>query len=597
VLLEWLQAPNECGVNVAEGENGWVRYGYRDLAVEVRRFAAGLIATGAPRGAVVSLLTDEPKRFIVAFMGTLAAGMAPSPLAPPRSLRGTDRYLAHLAGVFAVAAPSIVVADEEMRGHAEAALGAAGHRALILPPDPDPAIEPLDAPIECDAGMLALLQFTSGSSGAPKGVRVTWRNLTANTRAMRDWLGWRTDDVVATWLPLHHDMGLLGGMITPIISGSELWIMTPVQFIRSPQRWLDCFGRHGATLTTAPSFGYAYCARRVGPEQLAGSDYSRWRVAVLGAERIDPVALYDFCRLVRPFGFGERALTGAYGLAESTLAVTGTAPGAGSPLLRPAAANGEFGTPVGCAGRGVLGADRADANWLAGCGAPLLGQAVRILDEDGRPVPDGVFGEIAVSGPSVAEGYLEAGGVITPFAADGLRTGDGGFVQDGQLYVVGRVADSLKVRGAMLFAEDLEARLAQPEVLARRPAAVLLGRFDGRDHAVLLVEDGSSEAWLDSAVSTLRAFAGAEMNIVVFHGKRGAIDRTSSGKPRRRVLWRRLTADSPDAWPWQLAYGVSPGRRPAPGTEQDTETVAMEGTVAETAGAAPVLAAAGGDAL
>jgi len=365
-------------------------------------------------------------------------------------------------------------------------------------------------------------------------------------------------------------------MITPVITGTELWIMTPEQFIRSPRRWLDCFGHRGATLTTAPSFGYAYCARRVKPEQLAGSDYSNWRIAILGAERIDPVALYDFCDLVRPYGFGEGALVGAYGLAETTLAVTGVEPGAGSPLLRPAAASADLGQPVEVGGTGVLGVDRADGNWLSGCGKPIGGLEVRIIDEQGRAMPDGTFGEIVVSGSSVAEGYLEADGRIVPFAPDGLHTGDGGFVWEGQLYVVGRITDSLKVRGTMLFAEDLEAQLGQLEGLAGLQTVVLLGRHGDRDHAVLLVEDGSSGVWLDSAVATLRAATTAEINLAVLRGKRGAIDRTSSGKPRRRVLWRQLVA-GPGA-KWEPVYGTGPGQEQGGGGEQP-------GVLAELSGA------------
>lgn len=557
MLLQWLETPNQRGVHVAEGDDRWSYHSYADLSVDVRGFAAGLAATGAEPGEVVSLMVAEPRNFIVAFMGTLAAGMVPSPLAPPRSLRG-DRYPAHLARVFSVAQPSVVIADDDVRAYAQTALAESEVDAWVLPPEPAAGIEPIGAAVPRAPEDLALLQFTSGSSGNPKGVRVTWGNLAANTRAIRDWMHWVPEDVFATWLPLHHDMGLVGAMITPVISGTELWIMTPEQFIRTPRRWLDCFGHRGATLTTAPSFGYSYCARRVKPDQLAGSDYSNWRIAILGAERIDPVALHDFCNLVRPYGFDEGALVGAYGLAETTLAVTGVAPGARSPLVRPAAAGADLGQPIEIDDIGVLGLDRADGSWLSGCGTPIGDLSVRIIDEQGRTLPDGTFGEIVVSGSSVAEGYLEAGGKIVPFAPDGLHTGDGGFVWENQLYVVGRMTDSLKVRGTMLFAEDLEAQLARLEGLSGLPAVVLLGRHGDRDHAVLLVEDTGARAWLDSAVATLRAATTAEVNLSVLCGKRGAIDRTSSGKPRRRVLWRQLVA-GPTA-KWEPVHGVGPGQ-------------------------------------
>jgi acyl-CoA synthetase (AMP-forming)/AMP-acid ligase II len=554
-LFDWLTAPRtDTGLYVAKDDEGWTYTSYADLALEVRQFAAALRHTGAEPGSGVALLVNEPKSFVIAFMGTLAAGLTPSPIGPRSSFRRVERYVGHLVRLFVAAKPAVVVAQEDVRDQVEVAVRRSGSDAatLFVPPAGLAAAHrllPPAEPVRRSEHELALLQFTSGSSGTPKGVRVSWRSLTANVTALRDWLDLRSDDIYAGWLPLFHDMGLIGGMITPIAAQIGVRLMTPEQFIRSPRRWLDCFGRGDATITTSPTFGYAYAARRVAPEELTGSDFSRWRVAVLGAERIDPVALADFSDLVEPSGFDVKALVSAYGLAESTLAVTASRPGAtGSVLANTAVSTPEAGRCVGVRGGGVLGRDRGTSNWLVGCGAPIGDMAVQIVDDEGRPLPDGVFGEIVISGSSLADGYVHADGTMTDFDRVGHRTGDAGFRWQGQLYVVGRIADSLKVRGAMLFAEDLEAELATASRLDPSRLAVLLGRADGADHAVVLVEEPEPQPWLSRLVATLSARTTVAVTCTVMTGRRGSIERTSSGKPRRRVMWSALLNGEPNGW-------------------------------------------------
>jgi acyl-CoA synthetase (AMP-forming)/AMP-acid ligase II len=370
---------------------------------------------------------------------------------------------------------------------------------------------------------------------------VTSANLDANVAAIQSWLGWGPDDAGTTWLPLYHDMGLIGALLTPVASGSDLHLLTPDQFIRKPIRWLRALGELGATITTAPSFGYSYAARRVKPADIADMDFSRVRVAIMGAERIDPASMSRFTALAGPRGFDPGSLVAAYGLAESTLAVCGTKPGTRANLLRLELGSLRDGEPIDVVDTARLGDSGVDeGNWLTGCGKPVDGTTVHVVDENGAELPDGTVGEIRVRGTSVAHGYRSADPEsATGFARDGLHTGDAGFIVDGELYVIGRIGDSIKVRGAKLYAEDLDAELGRLTGLPAGRNTALLGSVGGTDTVAVIVED-TGTPWLDAIAPALRAMVSDTTAIAVFRGGRTTVERTSSGKPRRRVLWRRL---------------------------------------------------------
>ncbi|GLY32618.1 AMP-binding protein [Kineosporia sp. NBRC 101731] len=558
-LLRWLtQASGDVGLHVAAPTAGWDYISYRDLAVQVKVFAAGLQAQELHYGDVVTLMVSESEQFIVSFFGCLLAGVTPSTVMPRGLFRKADGYISHVSGILNAADPALVMAGEESHEYAQEAVKASGLPSPVVTftvvRETGAKGPPVRVPADRPPGGTALLQFTSGSSGDPKGVRVSWGALTANVAAIRDWLGLTPQDRFAGWLPLFHDMGLIGQMLTSITNGVDTWILSPEQFIRNPGRWVECFGKYGATITTSPSFGYSYAARRVSPDDLAGYDFSRWRIAILGAERIDPVGVNDFTRLAAPFGFDPHALVGAYGLAEATLAVTGVHPADGSPLVKVPSTVVAPGSPVGARRDGLLGRDRGTGEHLVGCGRPLAGLEVHVLDDEGAEVPDGTLGEISISGTSLADGYVLGDRRTIDFDPAGHLTGDAGFLLDGELFVVGRIGDSIKVRGAMVFAEDLEAELERVSGARHGQVAVLLGRSGGCDRAVVLIESSSPERWNDrigTIISTVRARTSPEFDCPVYAGRSGAIARTSSGKPRRRVLWRDYLAG--DLTDWQLA--------------------------------------------
>lgn len=565
-LVQWLaDPPAGRGLHFAGPGERWEHWSYPALAELTLRTAGALAARGLRPGAVVVLVQRSSPGFAATLFGAIAAGLTACSIAPPFVFQRSGEYEDRLVHLLQTAQPDLVVCDDsslDQVGRVAAAIGLAGpvlFDDLVAGVAPACGIAP---PAE-----LALIQFTSGSSGYSRGVRLQASALQANVTAMRRWLEWSPEQAGISWLPVHHDMGLIGALINIVVNGSDGWLMQPDDFLRSPLRYLTCVSDNEVAHAVMPNFGIAYLLRRIRPEQLAGLRFDSLRSMILGAERIDPHVLKSFQELLTPFGFDHRALRPAYGGAEATLAVTGlpvgeswiaaAAPSRNSGPGRSLEQSGDVilvggpGPAGGCGGSGGEdGAGGEDANQgccpdqpagveIIGCGHPLEGVEVTVIGEDGMPLPDSRIGEILVSGVSVAAGYLGEPGTASGTAlADGmLHTGDAGFMKDGQLFVLGRLGDGLKVRGAMVFAESVEARIAERGVPERR-AAILLGVRNGVPTAVVVLERPRPD-WAAIAAEALReCLEEAELFCVTV--PRGGLAVTSSGKPRRRVMWQRF---------------------------------------------------------
>lgn len=545
-LVGWLDEPTaDAGMHVAT-DIGWSYHDYSSIARRTASVAAQLLDGGLARGGVVNIVLPSGVDFVATFFGVLAAGGTPSPLVPPGSLGRSNEFVGHAARILEVARPSTVVTSAPFAPLVEAAANLAGRPGAVVVLEPESTDEWLSVrPAE-----LALLQFTSGSSGSPRGVQVPWENLSANLAMIERWLGWSGDDAVATWLPMYHDMGLIGNMLVPVTSQRDLWMMSPEQFVRRPARWLECFGRHGATFGASPSFGYQYVVRRVRSESLAGFDFSGWKGAIIGADRPDARTLMQFGRLLGPYGFRLDSFLPAYGLAEATLAVSGSRPAARMRAVRPDWDALRLFGPVPVLEEGWLGepgvADSGE--WILSSGRPLSGLEVSAVDEDGGRLAEGWAGELLVSGSSVAQGYRGEAreGVSTQFCDDGLRTGDGGFVLDGELFVLGRLGDSIKVRGRRVFVEDLEARLRAVPGMPADDYVVLPGLSGSPDSLVVLVVKADADL-ATAAATALHNLVGDDAVVDVYRASRNALLRTSSGKPRRRAMWLELARGGLDA--------------------------------------------------
>lgn len=546
-VLDWLDDPAaDRGIFFASDGDDWDYWTYDRLAQLTRRVAAGLRQAGVGDHDVVAIVQRCGPEFVASLFGTMLAGAAASPIAAPMPFQHPTGYAGHLVGLLAGARPAIVLTETGQSDQVRTASRAAapdGSSVQVttvaeiaddtLSGRPDEATKP------DRTDRLALLQFTSGSSGRARAVRVPHAALSANVAAIRQWLRWTPDDPVASWLPVHHDMGLTGCLVTPVVSQSNVWLMAPEQFVRRPERYLRCFGELGARFTAMPNFGLDHIARRVEPEQLRGMDFTEWRAAIIGAEHLAADAFQRCYDLLHPYGLRRAALLPAYGLA--TLAVTGLPLDEGwcSVSIEPASLT--LGQPVvRLDEQPASEGDQRPGEHVVGCGRPLAGLSVAVYDEAGRPCLDGYVGEILVRGSSVAGGYADDQMAGSSTFVDGeLHTGDAGFMLDGQLFVLGRLGDSLKIRGRSVFAEDLEAIVQSVGVPAHR-LAVALGLHRGFPTAVVVLEV-SQQSWLTAARRKV-AQRVEQAKVVVLDMPRGTIPRTSSGKVRRREIWRAFCA-------------------------------------------------------
>lgn len=555
-LLEWTLEPSaERGIRFLSRTflnktDEWQYWSYESLAMLAWRAQDNLVQSGVRVGDVVGLALRTGPEFIGCFFGALLAGAVPSAIAPPATLQDPVRYSEHVSRLLSSMRPVCIVTEPELIQR---------FRTLAL----NAAVPMLNTPadllgrggggmmMEHNPSDIAILQFTSGSTGSCRAIRVPFGALETNVTAIRQWLQWTETVPGASWLPLHHDMGLIGCLLTPIVSQCNQHLMDPEQFLRHPIEYIRCFGEYGAELTAIPNFGLDHIVRRVHADALAGMGFSRWRGIIVGGERLREQSFSSFHRLLSPFGFKKTSLLPAYGLAEATLAVTGV------PLDQEWTEVSLNPVSIDTGARIVAGRDPLSSTILIGCGRPLAGVSIEITDGANRLLPEDHIGEIVVSGDSVAAGY--AGGIAAPNFMDGvLRTGDAGFLHQGQLFVLGRLGDSLKVHGRSVYAEDVESALVRLGIPVHRMAA-LLGWHKAEPVAAVVLEHPAAD-WLLEAHSILRAQA-AGAAIRVLEVPRGTIPRTSSGKIRRKELWHAFTAGDLElkaVTPWRSRARATP---------------------------------------
>ncbi|UGT61216.1 AMP-binding protein [Nocardia asteroides] len=536
-IRDWLAAPaTDAGVYFAEEGDGWEYRSYAELAELSWSIAALMRERGLPGGAGVCVIMPTGFPCAAAFYAVWACGGIFTPVAPPL-FGDLGQYIAHVAAILEQAQPRLVVTSVEFADLARQAHAAAGRtdEPLVVDPATLPAAgdREFSDPDEC-----ALLQFTSGSTGTPRGVRVSWPNLATNVGMISRLVDWRPGEAMVSWLPLYHDMGLVGAFLTTVTNQGDLYLMRPDQFVRDPARWLRAMTK--AQHSPSPSFALGYVAHRVRAEEIAGLDLSGWRTLAVGSEPVELADLRSFAALTGPLGFSTRAYTLAYGLAESTLMVTSSARDRPITALRVDTAGLRFGAPVPVLEVAELrdGASVEGTGWITGLGFSTPESTVRVVDSAGVELPDGTLGEMTVVGGSVALGYSGPPGPASSTRIEGgvLYSGDAGFLYRGEVFVLGRMGSSLKVRGKPVFMEDIESRVAQEAGITKGKLAAVAVPDAGNQGIVLFAESAPGE-WLAKAHNIIRGELGPAQTVRIVTGPRGIIQRTSSGKPRRRHMW------------------------------------------------------------
>ena len=511
--------------------------GWGDVRARAERIAAALAARGvAPGDRVAIVLRTEPA-FLDAFFGAWLAGAVPVPLYPPVRLGRMEEYLAQTARMLAVSGARLVVSAGAVRrllgsavARAAPQLGCADVAELA---DGGGRLARLPAPEE-----LALVQFSSGSTVDPKPVALTHAALQAQADALLGVVEPDARDALVSWLPLYHDMGLIGCLLCAMSYPGPLVLIPPEHFLARPALWLRAIARHRGTISAAPSFAYAYCAERVKDAELAGLSLASWRLALDGAEPVSADALRRFAERFARHGLDPGALVPVYGLSEAALAVTFCARG------RPLA--GRRIDPERLARDGVVAPGGRE---LVPAGRPIAGVEVEIRDEGGAPVGEGRLGRVFVRGPSLMQGYLgDAAATRRALAHGWLDTGDLGFALEGELYVHGRAKDVVIVRGANHAPDEFEAAVG--EVAGVRPGCAVAVGFTpeggGGEALAILAERAREGASPDGAVEAQVRRAVLERTGIAPHVVRllapGTLPRTSSGKLRRQEALRRFLA-------------------------------------------------------
>ena len=558
---------------------------FAELYAAAQSCAAELARRGVPTGGRVALMLPTSRAFFISYAGILLAGAVPVPIYPPFRADRIEEYAQRQSAILNNASVCMLLTFR--RAETVAKLLQPRVRSLQSVADADKLLQaaesaPPPAPGALPAHLsgsrvrqgndLALLQYTSGSTGDPKGVMLTHANLLANMRAIGEAVQLTSADVGISWLPLYHDMGLIGAWLTLLHYGTPLHVMSPLAFLTRPERWLHAFHQHRGTIAAAPNFAYELCVRKIADKDVAGIDLSSWRAALNGAEPVNPETLQRFEERFAPYGFRRESQLPVYGLAEASLAVTFP------PLDRGPRVDFVDRELFTAQGRAATAADDSSAIAFVSSGKAVPNHEVCIVDDAGNEVPDRTEGFLWFRGPSATSGYYNnpaATEQLFPAAAHArsgefpwVNTGDRAYRAEGEIFVTGRVKDIIIKGGRNLYPHEVE-ELAARVAGVRKGCVVAFGLKDvgsGTEKLVVVAETRESNSAARSAIA-----AAVTQEVTQGLGlppdrveliPPGSIPKTSSGKLRReetRELYMAgtLSAKKPPAWLQVARLGTS----------------------------------------
>ena len=515
------------------------RISYRQLADVAATVAAGLQRAGVvPRQSVAIMLPTSPDYFS-SYFGILMAGAIPVPIYPPaRASQLEDHVLRH-TGILDNAQAVVLVTVPEARVVARLLQARVPGLRHVITPQQLAAGGGTLAPVQVRGSDIAFIQYTSGSTGNPKGVALTHANLLANIRAMVQAVEATKRDVFVSWLPLYHDMGLIGAWLAPLYVGFPLVVMSPLAFLAKPLRWLQTIHRYRGTLSAGPNFAYELCLKRIDDAALAGLDLSSWRLAFNGAEAVSPDTVRRFAERFAACGLAAEAVAPVYGLAEASVGLLFP------PLGRIATIDRVQREPFTREHRAVPAApDDAGALRFVACGRALPGHAIRIVDDSGQEVSERIEGRLEFKGPSATRGYFRNPEQTARLFHDSwLDSGDRAYSAAGDVYITGRVKDIVIRGGRNLYPQEIEEAVGQVEGV-RKGCVAVFGSPDpdtGTERLVVLAEARSAganakenaKAMLRDAVSRAVISAIGEPPDEIVLAPPHSVLKTSSGKVRR----------------------------------------------------------------
>jgi len=532
---------------------------YAELDRESHVIAAGLIERGLAPGARVAIMLPTEAAFFEAFFGVLFAGGIPVPLYPPFRRAQVEDHLRRQAGILRNAGASLLIIGSEIRNVGQLMLGLCEDLRCVETVEALSRAGPIEQIVPAGPETIALIQYTSGSTGDPNGVVLTHANLLANIRAMGETLDASSADVFVSWLPLYHDMGLIGAWLGTLHYGVPTVIMPPLAFLADPGRWLRVMGRHRATLSAAPNFAFELCCKNVRDEDIKGLDLSSLKMLVNGAEPVSPATIERFTARFTKFGFQPEAMAPVYGLAENSVGLTFPPVGRGPIVDRVQR------SALSRDGHAKM-ADAGDATALqfVACGRPIEGHEVRIVDEASAEVPERTEGRLQFKGPSATRGYFRNDEKTKAlFDGEWLESGDRAYIASGDVFITGRIKDMIIKAGRNIYPHELEELVGGVEGVRKGCVAAFPSTSEDADaeRLVLLVETRLTEP---DAIEALRSriveVTKTQLDIApdeVVLAPPHTVPKTSSGKLRRsaaRTLYESgLLSEKGSALWWQLA--------------------------------------------
>jgi 1-acyl-sn-glycerol-3-phosphate acyltransferase len=566
-VLRWHVAthPDRTHITLLSGDDREEGMSYRELFEEAETTAAALQYRGLKPKEAVVLMLPTARAYFSSFFGVLLAGGVPVPIYPPARMNQLEDHFKRHRTLLQNCQAAMLITIAEARGFARLFQAQSDTlRAVITIDDLAARHGHCDTP-PLTAEDIAFLQYTSGSTGNPKGVVLTHANLLANIRASGRALQADSTDVFVSWLPLYHDMGLIGAWFGTLYHATRLVIMSPLMFLARPQRWLWAMHRYRGTLSAAPNFAYELCLRRLLDRDLEGLDLSAWRAALNGAEPVNPNTVRRFCERFAPYGFRREAMAPVYGLAEATLALAMPPLGRG-PLIdrieREAFNDGlavEAGPTAPTPSVSTIGTSGNVLEFMA-CGQPLPAHEVRIVDESGRELPERREGRLQFRGPSATAGYFRSPAASRELIQSGWVTpGDLAYIARGEIYITGRTQDVVIRAGRNIYPHELEEAVGElPGV--RRGRVAVFGSPDPQSGTERLVVVAETNGLQDEAREHLRVLVNTLASDLVggppddlVLAPSGTVLKTSSGKIRRGACRELYEAGAigrrqPPAW-------------------------------------------------